>query len=148
MQDEREADITLAGLSIWVDGYQFPQSQDSWDGNWVIVRAECVGQRATVELCSPCVHLPELRRWLDACVALESGMADEAELPTMEPYLRVRIDRSGEFRGLVATVEMTPDNLTQFHEFRFPIDASYLPRLADAIRRVLAEYPIRNTPSG
>jgi hypothetical protein len=145
MQANDEPDIKLAGLSVWIDGYQFPESTEYWDANWVVVRVRAGGQRAVVELCDPCIHLPELAAWLQACTIMEAGESDEAELPTMEPYLRVRIERTGNFGGLVANVKIIPDNVLQFHEFRYPIDASYIRPLMDSIRRVLARYPVRGS---
>lgn len=143
MFNEMEPDIKLVGLSIWILGYQYPDSSKYWDANWVVVRVCCIGQCAVVELCDPCIHLPELAAWLDACIALEDGRSERAELPTMEPYLQITIDRSGDYRGLVVKVKVTPDNVTQFHEFHFPIDSSYLRILIEALRGVLARLPIR-----
>ena len=144
MQFDRDADIQLAGFSMWVDGYQFPAETEYWDANWVRVRVVCTGQQASVKLCDSCVHLPELSAWLDECVRLEAGAVESATLPTMEPYLQVTIDRSGEFKGLLATVKLTPDDVTQFHEFQFPIDPSYLPKLIASLRSVLGRLPIRD----
>jgi hypothetical protein len=143
VQANDEPDIKLAGLSIWIDGYQFPDSTEYWDANWIVVRVRAEGQRAIVEFCGPCIDLPELRGWFEACTSLEAGKCDEAVLPTTEPYVQVRIDRTGEFGRLLATVAITPDNVSQFHEFRYPIDPTYLRLLMDSLRRVLARYPVR-----
>jgi hypothetical protein len=145
VQANDEPDIKLVGLSIWFDGYQFPDSADYWDANWIVVRVRAEGQNAVVKLHDPCVHLPELAGWLDACMKLDAGEVDEARLPTMEPYLQVKIDRTGEFGRLLATVAITPDNISQFHEFRYPIDPSYVRLLIDSLRRVLVRYPVRGS---
>jgi hypothetical protein len=147
LQINDEPDIKLAGLSIWVDGYQFPDSTEYWDANWIVVRVRAEGQRAVVQLCDPCIHLPELAAWLQACTCMDAGESDEAVLPTMEPYLQVTIDRTGDFGGLVANVKVTPDNISQFHEFRYPIDPSYIRLLMDSLHRVLARYPVRGLRS-
>lgn len=131
---------------MWADGYQFPDSTEFWDANWVRCRIVCVGQQATVKLAASCVHLPEFETWLDACKKLDSGDVDLAALDTMEPYLRIKVDRSGDFRTLLATVMLTPDNVTQFHEFRYPIDPSYLKGLITALGVVLKRLPVRGVP--
>ncbi|HYE61988.1 MAG TPA: hypothetical protein VD997_08315 [Phycisphaerales bacterium] len=146
MEWDRDADIQIAGFSMWVDGYQYPSSVDYWDGNWVRVRVVCTGEQATVKLMDACVHLPELAAWLDECVKLQAGQADHATLPTMEPYLWATIDHSGGYKGLLATIKLTPDNVSQFHEFRFPIDLTYLARLIQSLRVILARLPIRGKP--
>jgi hypothetical protein len=163
MEFDRDADIQLGGFSMWVDGYQFPASTEYWDANWVHVRVVCVGRQANVKFSASCVHLPELAAWLNECVRLEGGDIDRATLPTMEPYLQIKLDppgefkwlsrapefkglfRSGEFKGLVATVKLSPDNVTQFHEFLFPVDQSCLPRLIASLRGVLGRLPIRGS---
>lgn len=35
MVTEQEPDLKLLGLSIWVDGRQFPGNSDYYDGNWL-----------------------------------------------------------------------------------------------------------------
>lgn len=143
MEEVNEPDIALAGMSIWIDGYQYPTSTEYWDANWLIVRVLCVGQNATVRLNEACIHAPELAAWLESCVSLNDGRTGEAAMPTMEPYLQVTINRSGEFNGLVAIVKLTPNNISQFHEFRFPIDPSYLPRLIVSLKQTLNRFPVR-----
>lgn len=143
MDAPNEADITLAGLSICVDQYQYPDSTEYWDANWLSVRIHCIGQNATVNLSRSCVHVPELASWLESCVSLNEGHANEATLPTMEPYLQVTISHSRKFKGLVAIVKLSPDNVSQFHEFRFPIDQSHIPRLILDLRKTLSRFPIR-----
>jgi len=61
----------------------------------------------------------------------------------MEPYVRATIDRSGKSKSLRAKVKLTPDNVSQFHEFRVPIDPSDLLRLISSLRAVLSRLPIR-----
>jgi hypothetical protein len=43
-------------------------------------------------------------------------------------------------------VEITPDHMTQEHNFQFEVDQSYLPSLIESCRKVLAKYPIKGTP--
>lgn len=135
----------LGGLSVWIDGYQFVDAADYWDANWVNTRVECMGQHAIVKLCDPCLRLPELAGWAEACQRLLDGQSETAPLAPTEPYLDITVDRSGEFKGLVAITKITPDNITQFHEFRFSIDPSDLARLVKSLKVVLAAFPIRGT---
>ena len=38
---EPEPSVAFAGFRLWVFGRQFPDSKDYWDGNWIVVKAEC-----------------------------------------------------------------------------------------------------------
>jgi hypothetical protein len=40
--------IHVGALKIWVHGYQFPESTDAWDGNWLRVTAHCAASGASV----------------------------------------------------------------------------------------------------
>ncbi|MBL8885429.1 MAG: hypothetical protein JNK16_02115 [Phycisphaerales bacterium] len=138
-----DPNFRLGGLRLWIDRYQYKAETDYWDSNWVVVRLECVGHNAVVKLCDPCLRVPELKGWAEACTLLANGEADSAALDPMEPYLNILIDRSDKDRGLLATVKITPDGYSQFHEFRFPIDQSDLARLVQSLAVVLSRFPIR-----
>lgn len=142
---DAEATFRLGGLSVWIDRDQIDDAVDYWDANWVYIRVECIGEQAIVKLCSPCLHLPELAEWAKECQRLWEGQIETASLATIERSLEITVDRSGNYNGLVATAKITPDNVTQFHEFRFPIDQSDLARLVKSLAVVLAAFPIRGT---
>jgi hypothetical protein len=57
--------IALAGLQIWVQGRQFPDAQDYWDGNWLDVTVHCGGEGASVWVSGSIIHLSELLDWRD-----------------------------------------------------------------------------------
>lgn len=145
---DTEPTFRLGGLSVWIDGYQYDDAVEYWDANWVNIRVECIGQQAIVKLCSPCLHLPDIANWAKECQRLWEGQVETATLVTMEPYLEITVDRSGNYKGLVATAKITPDNLTQFHEFRIPIDQSDLARLVKSLAVVLAAFPVRGKKPG
>ncbi len=60
----------------------------------------------------------------------------------MEPNLHVKMSLS-QLGQLQMIVHLTPDDLTQKHEFMFELDQSYLPALIAGCERVLKEYPLR-----
>ncbi len=89
------------------------------------------------------------RRFVDAVVeALDAFVVTtcgEANLGGLEPELRVELKM--ESRGHVwVRVEITPDHLAQEHMFQFEVDQSYLKRLIEDCRKVLATYPVRGKP--
>jgi hypothetical protein len=142
--NERYASFQLGGLTVWIEGYEFPDAADYWDANWVMTRVQCTGQHTVVKLRDPCLRLPVLASWADACRRLLNGESDTAALAPMEPYLDITIDREAEPKGLVTTVKITPDNVTEFHEFRFPIEPSHVEKLIESISVVLSRLPLRS----
>jgi len=141
-----EPSLHIAGFRLWIDRYERPDSNDEYDGNWLIGQLECIGNHAAVRLIPFSILVQDLIRWLDDCTRLSTNQITAAKLEPLEPYLTVTIDHSGEFNGLLATFKITPDLLTQFHEFRFPIDQSDLARLIESLRILLARFPLRGNP--
>ena len=43
-----EPALRIAGFQLWVHGYQFPDSNDYWDGNWLRVTVHCGAAGASV----------------------------------------------------------------------------------------------------
>ncbi len=138
-------DIKLEGLQIWIHGRQFPSEKDYWDGNWLNVTAHCGAQGADVWTSGAILHVPDIARWLDSLEWMNKSLSGEADLVSLEPELVVelKMDSPGK---ISMRVEITPDNITQEHNFQFEIDQSYLVGLIESCRRVLAKYPIRGKP--
>ena len=123
-------DITLAGLQIWVHGRQFPDAHDYWDGNWLRVTAHCGGNGASVFVSGPFIHLGEIDRWLTAIQTLQQDLKGEAKLDCMETELSVDLKFTS-LGHIDMEVQITPDQFTQRHWFRFGIDQTYLAPLID-----------------
>jgi hypothetical protein len=119
--------------------------KDYWDGNWVLATAQVEDSGSRVAVYGPILHLPELRTWLDELEAVHKTLAGTAELPTMEPNLRVVL-RAVPLGRLEAEIELTPDHLRQEHRFSVMLDQSFLPQLCWSIRQLLKEFPIVGTP--
>jgi hypothetical protein len=128
-----------------VHGRQFPDSNDYWDGNWINITAYCGAKGVDAWASGPIIHLPEIKRWADACEEMNETLSGEAILDCMEPELSVEL-RMKEAGHISMLVSITPDHLTQEHTFQFEIDQTYLTELVSDCRRVLADYPIRNEP--
>jgi hypothetical protein len=136
--------IQLHTLKIWVHGRQYPDATDYWDGNWVLVTVECASQGAQVSVGGPIIHLSELADWVVAAEKLQEKLDGEANLICMEPELSVKliVDKLGH---MLMTVDITPDNYSEEHCFRFELDQSYLPEMIRGCRAVLDSYPIKSS---
>ena len=138
-------DIKLDVLQIWIHGRQFPNEEDYWDGNWLNVTAHCGSHGADVWTSGPIIHVPDIARWLDSLEWMNKSLSGEADLVSLEPELVVelKMDSPGK---ISMRVEITPDHITQEHNFQFEIDQSYLVELIESCCKVLAKYPIKGKP--
>ncbi|MBL9201360.1 MAG: hypothetical protein JNL39_12690 [Opitutaceae bacterium] len=144
---EEEASISFGPLRIWIHGRQFPDSTDYWDGNWLLVKARCVGDRSQVEAVGAILRLDELRKWKEDLVGLHTTLRGEVSLPAIEPQLTVKISAPQNQSGaLTCEVSLSSEPISENHSFRFFTDQSYLPGLVLQLSSVLREYPIKGTP--
>jgi hypothetical protein len=81
-------------LRLEVEGYEFPDAQDTWDANWLIISGEVVSGRERWRFRRPCLMTHEVRLLADWLDHLSVGQAGQA-FPLTEPYLTFRrSDRS------------------------------------------------------
>lgn len=137
-----EPDLSLAGLKLWIHGYQFPLANDYWDGNWLEATAICSENGASVLIRGAFIRTTEILDWQQAVENLRIKLEGVAKLDCMEPELGVKLT-AGLLGAVEMEVEITPDNLTQEHKFVFKIDQSYLDPLSSQCARVLGAFPIR-----
>ena len=135
-------DISFAGLKIWINKRQFPDADDYWDGNWLYVTAFCDSFGSQVWTEGPIIHLSEIEHLLKGMENLYHTLQGEAELPCAEPNLSVKVslDRLG--NGTL-TVQITPDHMTENHEYIFEVDQSYFPKVISELKTILEIYPIK-----
>jgi len=137
-------DLEIAGLQVWVHGYQFPDADDAWDGNWLRATAHCGASGASVWVSGAFLDTVAIRRFLDGLVSMHATLAGMATLETDEPELSLRASVDERTGHVDIHVEITPDQLMQQHAFRFDADQSYLPAAIAQCRRLLDRYPIRH----
>jgi len=142
-EDLGAPDLKLAGLQLWVHGRQFPDATDYYDGNWLIVTAHCGSSGASVWTSGAILLVQDLVGWAQQCEALRQGERSEAELAPMEAELKVVVQRSDGLGHFVMNVNITPNNMTQNHTFKFEIDQTYLPEITRQCRAIEARFPVR-----
>ena len=140
-----DPDINLNGFQLWVHARQFPNEQDYWDGNWLNATAHCGTHDANVWTSGSIIHVPDLVRWLSALEIMNHTLSGEADLVSLEPELSVAL-KMGSLGQIQMTVEITPDQMSQQHSFKFELDQSYLENLIASLRSLLAKYPVKGKP--
>ncbi|MFZ6818532.1 WapI family immunity protein [Undibacterium sp. Ji22W] len=137
-----EPSISLAGLKIWIHGYQFQSNEDYWDGNWLRATAIASASGAQVWVSGSFIRNTELDDWGQKVQLVYDSHEQNANLECMEPELSVSLKTSA-LGKIEMVVQISPDNLTQEHRFEFEIDQSYLPSLTTQCAKILSAYPIR-----
>lgn len=137
-----EPDLNIAGLKLWIHGYQYRDADDYWDGNWLDATAICSANGATVRVHGAFIRNDEIANWQRAVEKLGVAREGEAKLECMEPEIGVTLTAKS-LGAIEMEVRITPDNLTQDHSFKFAIDQSYLEPLSSKCARLLHAFPIR-----
>ena len=138
-------DIKLNGLQIWIHRRQFPNATDYRDGNWLRITAHCGTHGADVWTTGSILHVPDIVRWLADLEQLNRSLSGDANLVPLEPELRVKLAAT-QLGHISMEVEITPDNVTQEHTFRFELDQSYLEPVIESCRKIVDACAVRGTP--
>ena len=134
--------IKIAGLQIWIHGRQYAESEDYWDGNWLRITAHCGAAGAEVWVSGAILHLSEIESWLQGLEKMNTNLSGGAALDCMEPELKIEMQIES-LGHILMKVEITPDNIKQFHSFEFETDQSYLPILIKNLKEVLGKHTIK-----
>jgi hypothetical protein len=143
---QREPDLQIAGLSVWVHGREFPESTDYWDGNWLRVSARCSYGGATVSVDGPLIRLNEIVGLMRGCEQLYATLSGDAALSCMEPNITVSLKaKTGGHVGVHIKLisDMGAGGQRSIHEFTDSIDQTYLPAVIASCQAILAAYPLR-----
>ena len=138
-----ETQLRLQGFTLWITSYQFPDATDYWDANWLNARARYEGYGARVEAQGAFLQTSDIASFAASLETLRAKLIGSADLVPLDPELRLEI--KGDHLGhLACTLWLTPDHMTQKHEFHFELDQTYLSPLIDGCKRILEEFPVRN----
>jgi hypothetical protein len=137
-----EPSLIVGGLKLWVHGRQFPNADDYWDGNWLSVTVYYARHESSVLVSGPILHLGELWGLYQGCLRMHETLAGTAELSCIEPNLSIKLTTGPTGRVALVT-SLTPDQLTESHQYKDEIDLSYLPAVIQGIEGILAGYPVK-----
>ncbi len=140
--DLGDPSLVIAGLSLWIYGRQFPESEDFWDANWLRVTAICEAPGAIIRVTGSLLMSSDIERFGNQCRQLLDGKTSEARLDPVEPELGVLVVSRDKLGHVIVQVQITPDNLSQHHHVEFEIDQSYLPAIIEQCGRIVEKYPI------
>ena len=138
---DEEPDLHFCGLSLWIDSREFPNTNDYWDGNWLMIRAIMKDVGSYVECGGPILRTDELEQFRNELAVVHAALSGKAVLKSMEPGVVVSIEMVTQGHADVV-IEITPDHLNQEHRFMTASDQSYLPGLIAACDAILSKFPV------
>jgi hypothetical protein len=130
------------GLRLWVHGRQFPDAEDYWDSNWLLITARVEASGARVEIEGPLIRNTEIAAFAAELRQLSATLRGTARLDCLEPELRVTLSAADAIGHIAVEISITPDQLSQSHRFEFGCDQSYLPGLIASCEAMLEKYPV------
>ncbi len=142
--NEDPLQFALAGFEMRVLRRQFPDHQDYWDGNWLIVELEYRDKHSSVRANGPIVHLGEVAQLQKCMQSIYDCVSKSEKVDFMEPELGMRFEvgSRGDIRFELA---LTPKNTQQSHWYMIEIDLSYLSSAIAQCQAILMAYPIRDS---
>lgn len=143
----RPPQLEVASFQLWLHGREFPDSDDSWDGNFLRVTVHCSGAGGSASATGPILDTVSVYRFREQLATLQATLQGEAVLDSVEPNVVVRLRASDGLGHIALRVEITADHLSEGHWFEFELDQSYLPGVLRQCDAILAEYPVRH-PEG
>ncbi len=124
-------------------GYEFPDSRDDWDSNWLLVFVEL---RECAEICfsktDPCLltmDLISLKDWLQS-VSVDN--VTQHKLSFMEP--EISFEFSNDKVNLVLKYNFNPDGSQNDGSYRLHIDNHYIGPILESLEELLQKFPVRN----
>lgn len=141
---DSDPDINCGLIRLWVIGRQFPNATDYWDGNWLHVIVNCESQGVNISIQGPFLHLGEIVHWRNDLMEIIQGKRRLAELPTVEPNLRLKLS-ANQAGDISAKSQLTPNANTQTHSFEFALAKSALHGLSRQCNSILERYPLRES---
>jgi len=138
-----EPALKIAGFQLWVTNRQFPDLNEYYDGNWLLVAAHCGEEGSSIWAEGALLLAQDIVGFGKNCEKLLKGEVKTVTLEPPEPNLRIEIKAADTLGHFQMEVQITPNHLTQEHRFEFEIDQSYLPSIIEQCEKLAARFPVR-----
>jgi hypothetical protein len=139
-------DLQIADLQIWIQGRQFPDSSDYWDGNWLYCTLHCGSPDSDVWLRKdPFIHVPELQRFYRSLTDFLHSKSGTARLETMEDNLTLTLEAANS-QDIRMDVFITPNAPVEDHHYALNVSHEQVEELLRQLNDILRHYPIKGQP--
>lgn len=139
-------DIQLKGFRLWVHGREFPEAQDFWTGNWLIISAELhTGHGWARVTRSAAMMASDFPRFLEEIRIKESDSS--------RPYWQVRLENPLErnfvwqfgrtANGMEAALTLTANPSRELHRACLTVLELEWQTFKGQLERLAENYPVR-----
>jgi hypothetical protein len=135
-------DLEIDKLKIWIHNWQFPESNEYWDSNWLNVTIFYQDNWSHVFDSGSYIHLPELDSFHNDLCKLDVTLKGKAILPTIEPILKIELEGMN-LGHIQLKIVINPEGSSAKHVFENEIDQSYLKVIIKQLSGVFDKYSIR-----
>jgi hypothetical protein len=123
---------------------QFPDEQNYWDANWLIVTTHCESPDDSVRISGLYLEIGDLRGFNRELQALRETMAGTATLASMEPHISVQVGLCERLGHFLVHVDLMPNTTLPAHQFEFQIDRTELELAESRCDALTTRFPTRD----
>ena len=138
----REPDIQIEKLSIWVDARQFENAVDRDDGNWLIVRCVYKNENSEARASGAFLMTTDIERFMNECKDMNTHLSGEASLNSCEDNLDIKM-KMEKMGRIESEISITNDHMQEDHRYTIPMDQSYLNSIISQCKEVILRFPVR-----
>lgn len=137
--------------SLMIEGYQYPELETGWDGNWLLIYSKVEYQNVNFERSDPCLVTSEVENIINWFRCISSGSVPEhTNLSFTEPNLEFQLYRKRNNLvqyGIKLDLELKPNFKIDDskNEFVMIFEHSFeeLRKIALSFEKQLAKFPKR-----
>jgi hypothetical protein len=133
-EGSHEPDLRLDGFGLWGHTREFA------DEDWLRVTARMKASGAFVETTGPLFRAVEIKSFAEELQKMLGTLSGSAILEGLEPNVRLAFKMTS-LGHVDIDLSITPDQLSQSHEFEFGVDQTYLPPLLVGCEAILLRFP-------
>ena len=135
-------DIEIGRLKIWIHSRKYPDSNNFWDVNWLNSTFYLKSSNSSVWVSGDILHNTEIVEWLAEIERLDKERIVEANLVTMERYIKLRIAPQS-YERISIGVTFFQNDTFETHNFEFWQGKDLLKYLTEGFQKLLDKFPVK-----
>lgn len=133
-------------LELEVLSYQYPECEEDWDKDWLVVHIKWTGSLAKIELIAPCLLAWELENLANELIAYHgSNTQEELRFEFVEFNLQMSFMTKGSLGHYSINIDVygEPARIAEHFDVRAESDQSELLAFAQSLRSISRSFPKR-----
>jgi hypothetical protein len=135
-------DLRLGPVSIWIQGWESPEDDGFWDGNWLVATVVGESDGGPIRMVDSCLRSEELQAWGKALAEVLAGRKALAATGFVESSVACEVRQAVDGAHDVG-FELTPDDADRRVPITARVPSEELAAFVAALEGLEARYPIR-----